>query len=225
MIEKRRRGILIVATKYIPRGIDGVVGLVAEQRLVDVKHPRRLRIALLGSGDGLRCEREGVRGGDGGVGRVAGPLHVAHHGRQASSRHGAPGPRVARLHRQHPAVAEERVVGRRADEDGPGGARDGREECEGEGGAKHGGRRWASLEAGEARGYSGRRWRGSQGSRWGPRAIGGLDRQSGTVHRATESPLKKRRNDSCKERLLRDGRVFFACEVQFARETNGSAGM
>ena len=95
---------------HLPPGVDRVVGRVGEQRLVDVEHPRGPRGARPGCGQRAGGEREGVGGGDGGVGRVAGALHVVPHERLAARGDGAPGPRVRRLDGQPPAVAEERVA-------------------------------------------------------------------------------------------------------------------
>lgn len=95
---------------YPPPAVDGVVGRVGEQRLVDVEHPRRPGPPAARR-QRPRGEGEGVRGGDGRVGGVALPFHVGAHELQAPRGDGGPRPRVPRLHRQPPSVAVQ-LVGR-----------------------------------------------------------------------------------------------------------------
>lgn len=100
----------------LPISIVPVIRKIAEQRLVNVKHPNVLTVA----GHRHRpCERQRLARHNLRIRQVALPVHVPGNGTAAYRRNGSPRTGVSGLHRETPAVAEEAVaaVGFFIDED------------------------------------------------------------------------------------------------------------
>lgn len=105
--------LIVVAVQWkkghlLPESVDGIIGNIGKQRLVDVEDPRILPVAH--DPDGLG-EGQGVNGDDIRVRQVAVPVHVLRYDLEAFGRDGPPVPGIVGFHGEPPAVAEEAIGG------------------------------------------------------------------------------------------------------------------
>lgn len=103
--------------KDIPESVDGIIGYIREQRLIDVKDPGV--VPVIGDLD-ASCKGQRLIHDDVGVRRVPRAAHVLLHEFAAPERDRPPEPGVVGLHREPPAVAVEVVVGEGGGGDGLG---------------------------------------------------------------------------------------------------------